>query len=90
MARSDTGNYASSRSSPATSSSEFESERLSTHRFSSTETDFSVFYEVGRIDELPSFPYVNVGVDSDGVLVGRTENGDIGLVICSFLEPLTA
>jgi hypothetical protein len=56
----------------------------------SADAEFSVFYEVGRIDELPSFPYVNVGVDNDGVLVARTENGDIGLVICSFLEPLTA
>jgi hypothetical protein len=56
----------------------------------SADAEFSVFYEVGRIDELPSFPYVNVGVDNDGVLVARTENGDIGRVICSFLEPLTA
>lgn len=48
----------------------------------------SVFHEVGRIDELPSFPYPEVGVDNDGILVGRAENGEIGLVICSFLEPL--
>nr|XP_018259506.1 uncharacterized protein I303_07574 [Kwoniella dejecticola CBS 10117]OBR81664.1 hypothetical protein I303_07574 [Kwoniella dejecticola CBS 10117] len=47
-----------------------------------------VFHEVGRIDELPSFPYPEVGVDNDGVLVARNENGHIGLVICSFLEPL--
>ncbi|KIR70815.1 hypothetical protein I310_05227 [Cryptococcus deuterogattii CA1014] len=47
-----------------------------------------VFHEVGRIDELPSFPYPEVGVDNDGILVGRAENGEIGLVICSFLEPL--
>ncbi|OCF78769.1 hypothetical protein I204_00713 [Kwoniella mangroviensis CBS 8886] len=47
-----------------------------------------VFHEVGRIDELPSFPYPEVGVDNDGVLVARSENGNIGLVICSFLEPL--
>ncbi|WWC72819.1 uncharacterized protein I206_106783 [Kwoniella pini CBS 10737] len=47
-----------------------------------------VFHEVGRIDELPSFPYPEVGVDNDGVLVARSENGQIGLVICSFLEPL--
>ncbi|ORY26806.1 hypothetical protein BCR39DRAFT_589529 [Naematelia encephala] len=47
-----------------------------------------VFHEVGRIDELPRFPYPEVGVDNDGALVGRAENGDIGLVICSFLEPL--
>jgi hypothetical protein len=48
----------------------------------------SVFHEVGRIDELPKFPYPEVGVDNDGVLVGRGENGSIGLLICSFLEPL--
>ncbi|WVQ86210.1 hypothetical protein IAT38_008378 [Cryptococcus sp. DSM 104549] len=47
-----------------------------------------VFHEVGRIEEIPSFPYPEVGVDNDGVLVGRAENGEIGLVICSFLEPL--
>ncbi|WVR08816.1 hypothetical protein IAU60_005874 [Kwoniella sp. DSM 27419] len=47
-----------------------------------------IFHEVGRIDELPSFPYPEVGVDNDGVLVGRAEDGGIGLVICSFLEPL--
>ncbi|WVQ95442.1 hypothetical protein IAU59_002539 [Kwoniella sp. CBS 9459] len=47
-----------------------------------------IFHEVGRIDELPSFPYPEVGVDNDGVLVGRSEEGSIGLVICSFLEPL--
>ncbi|KAK8850760.1 hypothetical protein IAR55_004680 [Kwoniella newhampshirensis] len=34
-----------------------------------------VFHEVGRIDELPSFPYPEVGVDDDGVLVGRAEDG---------------
>jgi hypothetical protein len=48
----------------------------------------SVFHEVGRIDELPKFPYPEVGVDNDGVLVGRAEDGAIGLLICSFLEPL--
>ena len=47
-----------------------------------------VFFEVGRIDELPSFPFTDVGVENDGVLVGRAEDGSIGLVICSFLEPL--
>ncbi|EIW69293.1 hypothetical protein TREMEDRAFT_62157 [Tremella mesenterica DSM 1558] len=47
-----------------------------------------VFFEVGRIDELPAFPYREVGVENDGVLVGRSEDGAIGLVICSFLEPL--
>ncbi|WVN86058.1 uncharacterized protein L203_101216 [Cryptococcus depauperatus CBS 7841] len=47
-----------------------------------------VFYEVGRIGNLRSFPYPTLGIDNDGVLVGRSENGDIGLVICSFLEPL--
>lgn len=47
-----------------------------------------VFHEVGRIEELPSFPYPEVGVENDGILVGRAENGEIGLVICSFLEPL--
>lgn len=47
-----------------------------------------MFHEVGRIEELPSFPYPEVGVENDGILVGRAENGEIGLVICSFLEPL--
>lgn len=48
----------------------------------------SVFYEVGRIDELPAFPYPEIGVENDGLLVARKEDGDIGLVICSFLEPI--
>lgn len=48
----------------------------------------SIYHEVGRIDELPNFPYPEVGVDNDGVLVASGENGDIGLAICSFLEPL--
>jgi hypothetical protein len=48
----------------------------------------SIYHEVGRIDELPNFPYPEVGVENDGVLVGRNEIGDIGLAICSFLEPL--
>lgn len=48
----------------------------------------SVFYEVGRIDELPVFPYPEIGVENDGLLVGRKDDGDIGLVICSFLEPI--
>ena len=29
-----------------------------------------MFHEVGRIDELPSFPYSEIGVENDGVLVG--------------------
>jgi hypothetical protein len=29
----------------------------------------SVYYEVGRIDELPSFPYPEIGVENDGILV---------------------
>ena len=32
----------------------------------------SVFHEVGRIDELPSFPFPEIGVDNDGVLVSTT------------------
>lgn len=36
----------------------------------------SVFYEVARIDELPSFPYPEVGVDDDGVLVSRSLRKD--------------
>ena len=52
------------------------------------EYDPSVFYEVGRIDELSNFPYPEIGVENDGILVGRGEDQSIGLMICSFLEPL--
>ncbi|TYJ57289.1 hypothetical protein B9479_002022 [Cryptococcus floricola] len=47
-----------------------------------------ILHEVGRIEDLPLFPYPGVGVENDGVLVGKGEDGEIGLVICSFLEPL--
>ncbi|KAK4689656.1 hypothetical protein P7C73_g456, partial [Tremellales sp. Uapishka_1] len=49
-----------------------------------------VFHEVGRIEDLGGFPYPQIGYENDGVLVGRAESGRIGLLICSFLEPLTA
>lgn len=65
----------------------------------------SVFYEVGRISDLPSFPYADLVYERDGLLVslrtlpacaeltrlqvGQAENGDIGLLTCSSLEPLT-
>lgn len=65
----------------------------------------SVFYEVGRVSDLPAFPYADLVYERDGLLVngpvqtgvthadsvqvGQAENGDIGLLICSFLEPLT-
>jgi hypothetical protein len=63
-----------------------------------------VLHEVGRIDELPNFPYPELGVENDGILVNptfldtitkanyqvaRAEDQTIGLIICSFLEPLT-
>ncbi|WVQ72720.1 hypothetical protein IAR50_002280 [Cryptococcus sp. DSM 104548] len=47
-----------------------------------------ILHEVGRIEDLPAFPYPAIGVENDGVLVGKGEDGEIGLVICSFLEPL--
>lgn len=50
---------------------------------------FDVLHEVGRIDELPNFPYPELGVENDGILVARAEDQTIGLIICSFLEPLT-
>lgn len=47
-----------------------------------------VLHEVGRTQDAPGFPYPDVGVDNDGLLVARSEHGEVGLVICSFLEPL--
>lgn len=45
--------------------------------------------EVGRVDQLVDLP-IDVGVPDDGLLVGRTaERGrQVGLLLCSFLEPL--
>lgn len=47
-----------------------------------------VLHEVGRTQDAPGFPYPQVGVENDGVLVARSEERQVGLVICSFLEPL--
>ena len=50
-------------------------------------TDFSILNEVGRVDQLADIP-IDVGVPDDGLLVGKSMNGVVGLILCSFLEPL--
>jgi hypothetical protein len=47
----------------------------------------SILYEVGRVDEFTDIP-IHVGVDDDGLLVARTASRRVGLILCSFLEPL--
>lgn len=47
-----------------------------------------VFHEIGRVADLTDFPYSQVGVENDGAVVCRAENGMIGVAMCSFLEPL--
>lgn len=47
-----------------------------------------VFHEIGRVADLTDFPYSQVGVENDGAVVCRSENGTIGVAMCSFLEPL--
>jgi hypothetical protein len=47
-----------------------------------------VFHEIGRVADLHDFPYSQVGVENDGAVVCRAENGLIGVAMCSFLEPL--
>lgn len=47
----------------------------------------SILHEVGRVDQLADLP-LDVGVEDDGLLVGRNASGQVGLILCSFLEPL--
>ncbi|GMK56744.1 hypothetical protein CspeluHIS016_0305840 [Cutaneotrichosporon spelunceum] len=47
-----------------------------------------IFHEIGRIAELPGFPYSRAGVDNDGAVIARSESGRIGVAMCSFLEPV--
>lgn len=47
----------------------------------------SILNEVGRIDQLDDLP-IDVGVPDDGLLVGKNRQGMIGLMLCSFLEPI--
>jgi len=54
----------------------------------SASADFSVYHEIGRVADLYDFPYSQVGVENDGAVVCRAENGAIGVAMCSFLEPL--
>lgn len=39
------------------------------------------------MDEFSDLP-ISVGVDDDGLLVGRSDDRRVGLILCSFLEPL--
>jgi len=48
---------------------------------------FSILNEVGRVDQLADLP-IDVGVPDDGLLVGKAMDGKVGLILCSFLEPL--
>ena len=48
---------------------------------------FSILNEVGRVDQLADLP-IDVGVPDDGLLVGKEMDGKVGLILCSFLEPL--
>jgi hypothetical protein len=47
----------------------------------------SILNEVGRVDQLADLP-IDVGVPDDGLLVGKAMDGKVGLILCSFLEPL--
>ncbi|KAJ9122482.1 hypothetical protein QFC22_001910 [Naganishia vaughanmartiniae] len=47
-----------------------------------------ILYEVGRVDDFADLP-IDVGVADDGLLVARDARKRIGLILCSFLEPLT-
>lgn len=39
------------------------------------------------MDDITDLP-ISVGVDDDGLLVGRSSDRRVGLILCSFLEPL--
>ncbi|KAL7408969.1 hypothetical protein BDY24DRAFT_245187 [Mrakia frigida] len=51
--------------------------------------EIDVVFEIGRVDELDNFP-LDVGLEDDGLLIGRDQNGLQGFVLCSFLHPLEA
>ncbi len=46
-----------------------------------------ILHEVGRVDTLDGLP-IDVGVPDDGLLVGRTQPGRIGVLLCSYAMPL--
>jgi hypothetical protein len=48
----------------------------------------SILHECGRVDDFANIP-IDVGVADDGLLVARDARQRIGLILCSFLEPLT-
>ena len=51
--------------------------------------EIDVVFEIGRVDELDDFP-LDVGLEDDGLLIGRDQTGAQGFVLCSFLHPLDA
>jgi hypothetical protein len=46
-----------------------------------------ILHEVGRVDTLEDLP-IDVGVPDDGLLVGRSEEGRVGVLLCSYAMPL--
>lgn len=50
--------------------------------------EVEVRHEIGRVAVLPNFPYAALGVDNDGAVVCRSEDGQYGIAMCSFLEPI--
>lgn len=50
--------------------------------------EVEVRHEIGRVAVLPNFPYAHLGVENDGAVVCRAEDGQYGIAMCSFLEPI--
>lgn len=50
--------------------------------------EVEVRHEIGRVAVLPNFPYAHLGVENDGAVVCRDEEGRYGIAMCSFLEPI--
>lgn len=46
-----------------------------------------ILHEVGRVDMLEDLP-IDVGVPDDGLLVGRNQDGRVGVLLCSYAMPL--
>jgi len=46
-----------------------------------------ILHEVGRVDTLEDLP-IDAGVPDDGLLVGRSEDGRVGVLLCSYAMPL--
>ncbi len=46
-----------------------------------------ILHEVGRVDMLEDLP-IDVGVPDDGLLVGRNQHGQVGVLLCSYAIPL--